>query len=221
MRVMLVDDHTLFVSGLKNLLEAGGIEVVGTAASGTEALQAVQQWQPNLILMDIHMTDGDGLTAARLIRRDFPQIKVVMLSMNTDDESLFEAVRRGAVGFLLKNLNADELFSCLERVNKGEMVFAAGLVDRVLHEFSRTGEASPKAVVTGVPEPELTARQLELLQLVAGGLTYKETAARLDISETTVKYHMKEILTRLRLENRAQAIAYITELKFKPTRDKP
>jgi two-component system NarL family response regulator len=211
MNVLLVDDHTLFVSGLKNLLEAGGVTVAGTAKNGVEALAAARDLTPDLILMDIHMAGGDGLSATRRILAENPEIKIVMLSMNDDDEPLFQALKSGASGYLLKNLDTDTLFTCLEQAMQGEMVFSPGLAQRAVRELcqppgrqSTTGNGTLKA-------PSLTSRQEEVLRHVARGKTYKTVAKALNISEATVKFHMKQILERLHLKNRTQAIMYMAK----------
>ena len=208
MNVLLVDDHPLFCSGMKNLLEAGGITVVGIARDGSAALAAARELKPDLILMDITMPDCDGLTATRLIKSEFPEIRIVMLTMNEDDASLLEAIRSGASGYLLKFIEPEQLFECLEQLAKGETVFSPGLARRI-------GQALDTAKAGQQPENRpLTLRQEEVLGYIARGLTYRDVAALLSISEITVRYHLKEILERLHLENRAQAIAYITEAKL-------
>ncbi|MBU2699058.1 two-component system NarL family response regulator [Sporomusaceae bacterium BoRhaA] len=212
-RVLLVDDHSLFVSGLKTLLKVSGIAVVGMAKDGVEALLAVRELQPDVVLMDIQMSGCDGLTATRLIKAEFPDIKVVILTMIDEDQLVCEAIQSGASGFLLKNLEAEALLTMLEDVVKGEMVFSPGLTKRLLQGFvtSQNGKfpaGSVSGAKTGNP---LTPRQKEVLIHIAHGQTYKEVAADLNISGNTVKYHMNEILERLHLENRVQAVAYAVQ----------
>jgi DNA-binding NarL/FixJ family response regulator len=212
-KVLLVDDHSLFVSGLKTLLEVSGVAVVGTAKDGVEALMAVRELQPNVVLMDIQMAGCDGLTATRLIKAEFPDIKIVILTMRDEDQLLFEAIQSGASGFLLKNLEAEELLMMLEDVVRGQMVFSPGLANRWLQGFvtNQNGKfslGSTSGEETGNP---LTPRQKEVLIHIAHGQTYKEVAADLNISGNTVKYHMNEILERLHLENRVQAVAYAVQ----------
>jgi len=155
------------------------------------------------------MPGCDGLTATRLIKAEFPEIMIVMLTMNEDDASLLEAIRSGASGYLLKYLEPEQLFECLEQLARGETVFSPGLAKRIVQALSSTGAS---AKVCHQPENRpLTPRQEEVLGYIARGLTYRDVAALLSISEITVKYHLKEVLERLHLENRAQAIAYITE----------
>ena len=208
MKILLVDDHKLFSSGMQNLLEAGGYTVVGTATDGNAALAAVRELQPDLILMDMNMPGCDGVTATRMILSEFPDVKIVMLTMNTDDDSLFLAIKNGASGYLLKNMDAGQLFVCLEQLAQGEAIFSPDIANRVLQEYRH---AEPAAYVC--PNP-LTPRQEAVLAQIARGLTYKDVALVMDISETTVKYHLKEILERLQLDNRSQAIAYFTERRL-------
>lgn len=211
MRILLVDDHKLFANGLKNLLESEGLPVAGIVWDGAEAVLAARRLKPDVILMDIDMPGCDGLTATRLIKAEFPEIKIVMLTVSADDDSLFEAVRSGASGYLLKNLDAEEFFACLERLSKEEAVFSPGLAERILHEFKRGAHASNAGPKQTSRDNPLTPRQEEILNLIARGVTYKKVAESLGLSERTVKYHMHEILERLHLDNRAQAIAYLTK----------
>jgi len=207
LKVLLVDDHPLFIEGLQNLLSARGIEVVGTAANGLEALKKAGALQPDVILMDVLMPGCNGLAATRLIKAEFPYIKIVMLTASEADDDLFEAVKSGASGYLLKNLNAEELFNMLEALNRGEVPLSPGLAVRVLKEF--------KSEVLSNEEEEdhmLTQRQMEVLNLVARGQTYKEVAERLYVTERTVKYHMGTILEKLHLKNRAHVIAYASQM---------
>jgi len=212
MRVLLVDDHGLFLEGLQNLLRAGGYEVVGAAHDGLEALQLARELHPDVILMDVRMPDCDGLCATRLIQAELPEIKIVMLTTSGEDADLFEALKSGASGYLLKNLQPDELFDYLDGLARGEAPLSRQLSARVLHEFNRQAAALEEREAPGLraasPGPELTARQREILELVASGLTYKEVGAALCISESTVKYHMGQILERLHLKNREEVVAY-------------
>ncbi|MEN6566508.1 MAG: response regulator transcription factor [Veillonellales bacterium] len=213
MRVLLVDDHSLFISGLQSLLEAGGITVVGKARDGAAAVAMARKLRPDVVLMDIQMPGCDGLTATRLIKTEFPEIKIVMLTMNDEDQLLLEAAKSGASGFLLKNLEAEEFLALLEGVTRGEAVFSPGLAERLLQEFAHVKDENSAGAQAKEDQARmtLTQRQEEVLVHIARGLTYKDVAAVLNISETTVKYHMHEILKRLHLENRTQAIAYAVQ----------
>jgi DNA-binding NarL/FixJ family response regulator len=208
MRVLLADDHSLFKEGLRNLLNARGIEVAGSAGDGYEALELARQLHPDVILMDIQMPRCDGLEATRLIKTEMPDINIVMLTTAADDNSLFEAIKSGASGYLLKNLDADHFFELLSNVAQGEPAISPDLAQRILNEFAQR-KASATHSGSNADGPErLTDRQLEVLQQVVGGNTYREIAATLSITERTVKYHMREILQKLHLQNKAQVIAY-------------
>lgn len=211
MKVLLVDDHPLFLDGLKHLLTSRGVEVVGTALDGLEALEKTRALHPEVILMDIQMPRLDGLGALRLIKMDFPDAKVVMLTMSDTDDHLFNAIRNGACGYLLKTLDTEEFFVQLLELARGEAPLSAGLATRLLQEFGRLS-GSDRTQAADVPAENLTPRQIEILTLVAQGLTYKEVGAQLCLSERTVKYHMGEIVRRLHLKGRAQLIAQARQM---------
>ncbi len=216
MRILLVDDHGLFLEGLDNLLRAGGYEVVGAAHDGLEAMRLAHELRPDIILMDIRMPRCDGLCATRAIHAELPEIKIVMLTTSADDADLFEAIKCGASGYLLKNLEAAQLFDYLAGLGRGEAPLSRELSARLLAEYAHQAaalDARVTAARTDAPKdapsvPELTPRQREILEMVAGGLSYKEVGAALNLSENTIKYHMGEILQRLHLKNRGQAAAY-------------
>ncbi len=224
MRVLLVDDHRLLLEGLANLLEAHGVEIVGTAHDGFEAVAAARVLRPDVILMDISMPGCDGLAATRLIRAEWQDARIVILTTSTQDKDLFEAVKSGACGYLLKSMDAGEPVEALGQVQEGIPPFSPGLAAKLLQEFTRlAGPGSPEAApespaALAVPasapavEPALTSREREVLSLVAQGLSYKEVGARLCLSPRTVKYHMAEIMARLHLEHRAQVLAYAGRL---------
>jgi DNA-binding NarL/FixJ family response regulator len=214
-RVLLVDDNRLMLEGLQNLLEAHAIEVAGVAFNGLESVELAQELKPDVILMDIRMPGCDGLTATRLIKAEMPDAKIVVLTTSTEDDDLFEAVKSGASGFLLKSIDTDELVEALDQVRQGTPPFSPGLAGKLLEEFKRAGNPEsrhPSKVAArngeAAPVGGLNARQIEVLRLVADGLTYKEVGARLFLSERTIKYHMSEIMNRLHLENRSQVLAF-------------
>lgn len=205
MRVLLADDHSLFKEGMTNLLRARGIEVVGSARDGLEALELARALKPDVILMDIGMPRCDGIAATKLVHTELPQIHIVMLTTSAADDDLFEAMKSGASGYLLKSLDADTFFALLSSVMAGEPALSPEMASRILREFAR----GPAATATSAPETDLlTERQIEVLQKVVDGLTYKDIAGGLFITERTVKYHMREILQKLHLRNKSQAIAY-------------
>jgi len=207
MRVLLVDDHPLFLDGLKNLLTARGVQVIGTAHDGLEALEKARSLHPEVILMDIQMPGCDGLAATRLIQAEMPGIKIVMLTMSSEDEDLFAAIQSGARGYLLKTLDTEEFVARLMELERGEPPLSPGLAARILQHFGpqSTAVRAPEERPAGEP---LTSREAEVLTLVAQGLTYKEVGAKLHLGERTIEYHMSEIIARLQLANRAQVLDY-------------
>jgi two-component system NarL family response regulator len=185
------------------------------AYDGFEAVAKARDLKPDVILMDVRMPGYDGLWATRQIMAEMPESKIVILTTSTDEEDLFDAVKCGAYGYLLKSMDADELVECLKQAYQGVPPFSPGLAARLLSEFARLAESKSEALdskhaeasVTG-PSRKLTSRQCQVLTLVAQGYSYKETAKKLGLSPRTIKYHMAEIMTLLHLENRAQVIAY-------------
>ncbi len=212
LKILLVDDHPLFLEGIQNLLTARGLQVVGTAGDGLEALAKARALRPNLILMDVQMPHCDGLAATRMIKAEMPDVKIVMLSVSENDADLFEALKSGACGYLLKNLDARVFFDLLGRVMQGEAALAPGMTVKVLAEFARQAGGPAAASPPSSPASTLTSRQMEILTLAAQGLTYKEVGEALCLSERTIKYHVGEILKRLHLKNRAQLIAYAVQM---------
>ncbi len=204
-RVLLVDDHALFRNGISSLLsEEEDFEIVGEAGSGEEALEKARELEPDLILMDIYMPGGDGLAATRRIKEEMPSIKIVMLTVSEEDHNLFEAIKSGAQGYLLKKMGAREFLEMLRGVSRGEAPISRSIASKILAEFARQAHRAPEAD-RGV---ELTRRERDVLELLTKGYTNKEIAAALGISENTVKNRMRSILEKLHLENRVQAVAY-------------
>ncbi len=225
LRVLLVDDHPLFLEGLRNLLVTEGIQVVGIAQDGLEALAQARRLHPNVILMDIQMPRCDGVCATRLIKAELPECKVVMLTILEDEQDVLEAIKSGASGYLFKSLDATEFFQYLNELQAGHPPFSPGLAEMILKEFNHwsvmpeaqtaypdsipaQGDPTQANSSQGLP---LTSRQLQILTLIARGQTYGQAAAAIGITERTVKYHMAEILDRLHLQNRAQVIAYAAQ----------
>lgn len=204
MRVLLADDHALFRAGIASLLEAWGNEVVAQAGNGREAFELACQHGPDLVLMDIGMPECNGLEATRLIKTARPEIKIVIVTVSDDDDDLFEAIKSGAEGYLLKNLSEEELSHTLQAVAAGESALSPALAARIIGEFARPAGSGPARDVGD----DLTAREREVLQLVAAGSTNREIAAALVVSESTINFHMKNILAKLHLKNRTQAVAH-------------
>ena len=217
MKLMLVDDHPLFLEGLQYLLETYGIEVAGVAKNGKEALANARILKPDIILMDIKMPECSGMDALKLIKAEMPDIKIVMLTTSEEDEDLFDAVKYGASGYLLKSTNARELVGMLSDLEKNRVPLSPGLAVRLLKEFRHSGAYDnnpPLHALEEVKKELLTERQLEVLQMVAKGITYKEAGDALGLTERTLKYHMGRIIELLHLENRAQVIAYAARMRL-------
>ena len=207
MKLLLVDDHALFLQSLKVLLSTSGYEVVGTASDGMRALDQARVLHPDLILMDIEMPRCDGLTATRLIKAEMAQVKIVILTVSVSDEHLFQAIKSGASGYLLKSQSADRFLEMVGQVEHGGAALPPQLAARLLEEFARQAQHTSALGVQDAPA-NLTPRQVEILTLVSQGLTYLEIGESLHLSEPTVRYHMGQIMDRLHLQNRAQVIAY-------------
>jgi DNA-binding NarL/FixJ family response regulator len=206
MRVVIVDDHPLFRDGLRSLLEVRGIDVVGEASTGREAIDQSRRLQPEVVLMDLDMPELNGLAATRLISAELPSVKVVILTASEDDANLFEAIKSGAQGYLYKNLDSAEIFRLLEGVAQGEPALTPGLARKLLGEFARP---APVAPVPNELRPLLTEREREVLDLLVQGITTnRDLAERLVVSENTVKYHLRNILDKLHVQNRAQVVAF-------------
>ncbi len=210
-KLMLVDDHSLFMEGLQYLLDTYGVDVVGTAKDGKTAVAKARINRPDIILMDIRMPECNGLEALKLIKAEMPDTKIVMLTTSEDDEDLFNAVKYGASGYLLKDTDAKTLISMLRDLeNDDDPPLSPGLATKLLKEFrrNRLQDNISSQQLSAEKEENLSERQLEVLEMVAKGNTYKEIGECLGLTERTVKYHMERILEILHLENRAQVIAY-------------
>jgi len=208
MKILLVDDHALFSESLQNLLTLHGYQVVGTAGDGLEALEEARRLHPDIILMDIEMPGCDGLTATRLIKAEMPNTKIVMLTVAQQDEDLFESIKSGASGYLLKSSPGSQLMQHLDQLAEGQIPLSPGLADKILEEFARMGRQVGSKSEQVEETADLTDRQHEILTLIVRGMTYEEIGNTLCLSERTIRYHVGEIIQRLQLENRSQVIAY-------------
>ena len=213
MRVLIVDDHPLFAEGLRNLLTERGIDVVGIAHDGHEALTRARALRPDVVLMDVTMPRLDGIEATRALKAAFPEVTVLMLTQAADDDHLFAAIAAGASGYVLKSEPTDTFLHLLEGAARGEAAISASLAGRLLHEFARLDALTR---TDGTAADPLTGRQREVLRLVADGLLYKQVAARIGVSERAVKYHMSEILARLHAHDRHEAVASARRLGLIP-----
>jgi len=217
MRVLIADDHPLMVDGLCSLLEAHGIEVAGAVGDGQAVVAEALRLDPDLVLMDIRMPGCDGLAATRLIKAQRPEMKILILTTSAEDEDLFEAIKSGACGYLLKSTRGAAFIEALHGLEEGIPPFSPGLAARLLREFAHLSEMGREGdAVKGkhgeAARVQLTERQTEVLRLVASGLTYKEVGEKLSLSDHTVRYHMSEIMEMLHLDNRSQVIAYAGKL---------
>ncbi|MBI4200287.1 MAG: response regulator transcription factor [Chloroflexi bacterium] len=205
MRVLLADDHALFRDGIASLLEAWGFQIAGQAGDGQEALEQARQLLPDLILMDIRMPRASGLEATRLIKAEMPETKVVILTVSEDEADLFEAIKSGAEGYILKNIKGEEFGDLIAGIARGEAPIQRHLAAKILEEFARQARRQEAVNPT---EEALTQREQEVLRMVAAGATNKDVAQALNISPETVKFHLRNIMQKLHLQNRAQVISY-------------
>ena len=202
MRVLVADDHSLFRDGIISLLKAAGFDVVGQVDNGQAAVDAVQRLRPDLVLLDIAMPQVNGLEALRLIRKVSPETQVVMLTASEDDADLFSAVESGAVGYLRKDLSADEFFEMMNGLQRGEAAMTRKTTTRLMKGFIKLSQRKAD------PAQSLTQRETELLQLIAQGMSNKAIAQTLSVNANTVKYHIRNILQKLGVQNRTEAVTY-------------
>jgi two-component system NarL family response regulator len=205
LRILLVDDQPLFLEGMRNLLTSRGLTVIGVARDGFQALDQVRALRPDVVLMDVLMPVCNGIEATRLIKHEFPDVKIALLSVSENEGHLVEAIKYGISGYFLKGMDMNDLFALLSRMIRDEVSVPPAMLSRLMTQIPRPEDAPDGS---GETAAELTSRQWEILQLVAKGLTYKEVAKLLHVSEVTIKYHMGQIVDRLHLKNREQAVAY-------------
>jgi NarL family two-component system response regulator LiaR len=201
--VLIVDDHGVVRQGLRTYLELlDDIEVIGEAENGTEAVAQVGQHQPDVVLMDLVMPEMDGIEATRQVNATSPSTRVIVLTSFADDEKVFPAIKAGATGYLLKDVSPADLANAIRAVHAGETHLHPDITRKLVDQF-----ASPGAVPRPTPD-ELTPRELEVLRLIAQGMSNREIAQALTISEKTVKTHVSNILSKLHLADRTQAAIY-------------
>jgi len=204
-RILIVDDHALVRDGIASLLRARGFDVVGEAEDGFQAIEKARALRPDLVLMDIQMPNLDGLKATRLLKAEMPDLRVVILTVSDLQQDLFEAIKSGANGYLLKDLEQEEFFDSLRAVQRGEAVIPRRLAGRILDEFRAL------SMQQSSNQSYLTEREQEILRMLAAGKTRKEMAQLLHLSESAIKFHMRKILDKLHLQNRAQVVAWAVQ----------
>lgn len=209
-RFLVVDDHALFRDGMVSLLRAAGMQVVGEAQNGEDAVSEATRLKPDVVLMDIDMPIMNGIEATRQITDTLPETLVVMLTVSQEDNKLVEALRAGAKGYLLKSLSSDEFIKLLNGLERGEPPIPSSVTTRLINYVAK--QSSPSEV----RNDNLTEREVELLGQLGLGLPNKIIAERLGVSENTVKYHIKNILQKLNFNNRAEAAAYAVRYNLIP-----
>jgi len=200
MRVLVADDHALFRDGIISLMQAAGFTIVAQVGNGHAAVEKAMQLQPDLVLMDISMPGMNGLDALREIKAKQPNTQVVMLTVSEDDADLFEAMNSGARGYLLKDMKAEDFLEMIKGLETGEIAISRKTIALLIDSFMDPSRRE------AVQEDLLSAREVEILRLVADGMTNKSIAHSLGISENTVKYHIKNILRKMQVNNRTEAV---------------
>jgi two-component system, NarL family, response regulator DegU len=206
-KILIVDDHTLVREGFARMLELEPQFIVaGQSSSAREALDKVKNLKPDIVLMDIKLPGINGIEATKMIKKDYPDVEVIILSMYDEEEYVMESVKAGATGYVLKDISTDELFSAIKVVHSGGSLIQPGLARKVLKEFAHMAREAPQPGRTS-PIKELSDREIEVLQCVSEGKSNKEIAEQLTISEKTVKAHLRTIFRKLEVSDRAQAVA--------------
>ncbi len=206
-RVLIVDDHALFRRGLEMVLdEEDDIELVGQASDGAEARERAGESLPDVVLMDIRMPRSSGIDACRAMKEAAPSTKIVMLTISDEEEDLFEAIRAGASGYLLKDIPLDEVAGAVRAVHGGQSLISPAMAGKLLTEFATLARRPEEERAQQVPPPRLTDREMEVLKLVAKGMNNRDIARELFISENTVKNHVRNILEKLQIHSRMEAV---------------
>ena len=206
-RALIVDDHALFRRGLEMVLaEEDDIELVGEASDGAEAVQKAGEALPDVVLMDIRMPRSSGIEACRAMKEAAPSAKIVMLTISDEEEDLFEAIRAGASGYLLKDIPLDEVAEVVRAVHDGQSLINPSMAAKLLTEFATLARRAETERPEQVPAPKLTDREIEVLKFVARGMNNRDIAKELFISENTVKNHVRNILEKLQIHSRMEAV---------------
>lgn len=209
-KILLVDDHNLFLDGMKYLLSTYNIEVAAVAYDGYDAFEKAMKIKPDIIFMDIYMPICNGIEALKLIKAKLPEVKIVMLTSSEEERDLKEAIKLGAWGYMLKDINGKELVDVINNIENRETVISSSFATKFFKNFQPKSRSNSKSKVKS-GEDELTERQIEVINQVVKGKTYKEVGESLHITERTVKYHIGRVIEVLHLDNRAQVIAYAVD----------
>ena len=213
-RVLIADDHERFRRGLKMVLEAeDGMEVVAEAGDGAEAVKRVEELAPDVILMDVRMPNTNGIEATRTIREAFPATRIIMLTVSDDEDDLFDAVKAGANGYLLKEVSIEEVADAVRAVVQGQSLISPSMAAKLISEFGTLARKADQSDAA-MPSPSLTDRELEVLKRVATGMENEAIAAELDISSTAVRNHVANILVKLQLRSRIEAAIMAVESRL-------
>ncbi len=209
-RVLIADDQPLFRQAIKTVLSADdGLELVGEASDGEEVLRLAEEHVPDVVLMDVQMPKLSGIEATQRLRERLPAVKVVMLTISDADEDLFEAIKAGASGYLLKDIDPDEVGAAIHQIQAGQSMLSPGVAGKLLTEFAAISKRSNDRLQTN-----LTPRELEILQQAARGLTNRQIGRSLHIAENTVKNHIRNILEKLHMHSRMEAVLYAMREKL-------
>jgi two-component system NarL family response regulator len=210
-RVLICDDHALFRRGLIMVLESEeGIDVVAEAEDGEEAITKAEDTAPDVVLMDVRMPRMSGIEATRAIADAVPSAKILMLTVSDEEEDLYEAVKAGATGYLLKEISIEEVANAIRAVVTGQSLISPSMASKLLSEFNNLAKQAQQKIQV----PKLTERELQVLKLVAQGMSNREVAEDLFISENTVKNHVRNILEKLHLHSRMEAVVYAVREKL-------
>jgi two-component system NarL family response regulator len=206
-RTMIVDDHALFRRGLEMVLDSEpDIELVGQASGGTEAVEKAEESLPDVVLMDIRMPRSSGIEACRALKDVVPSAKIVILTISDEEEDLFEAIRAGASGYLLKDIPLDEVADTVRAVDGGQSLINPSMAGKLLTEYAVLARREESEPPQQVPAPKLTGREMQVLKLIARGMNNRDIAKELFISENTVKNHVRNILEKLQIHSRMEAV---------------
>ncbi|NLT95599.1 MAG: response regulator transcription factor [Clostridia bacterium] len=206
-KVLLVDDHALFRKGIASLLnEQGQLEIVGEASNGLEGIVKAKELKPDIVIMDVEMPEMNGVEAVAYIKKALPECKVVMLTISDNDENLFNSIRNGAQGYLLKSIDPDDMVKEILGLLRGEAAISKTMASKILKEFSNISKREKEVI--NPQKYNLTDREAEVLTLVAQGFTNKEISFQLSITENTVKNHLYNIMEKLHLQNRVQLASF-------------